>query len=76
MLKTAKDQIISTQVWRIYHEKISINAVSAWPEETIGVYAQDQCSIPTGMGKYIPLQTNCGVTSDILIEISDKTVPG
>ena len=28
------------------------------------------------MSKYIPVQTNCGVRGDILIEISDKTVPG
>ena len=28
------------------------------------------------MGKYIPVQTNNGVTGDILIEISDKNVPG
>ena len=28
------------------------------------------------MGIYIPVQTNCGVTDDVLIEISDKTAPG
>ena len=28
------------------------------------------------MGKYIPAQTNLGVTRDSLIEISDKTIPG
>ena len=28
------------------------------------------------MGKYIPVQTNHGVTGDVLIEISDKTVLG
>ena len=28
------------------------------------------------MGKYIPMQTNLGVTEDFLIEISDKMVPG
>ena len=27
------------------------------------------------MGKYIPVQTNRGVTGDVLIEISDKTIP-
>ena len=32
-------------------------------------------SIPAGMGKYIPVQTNRGVTGDVLIEISDKTIP-
>ena len=28
------------------------------------------------MGKYIPVQTNRGVTGDVLIKLSDKTVPG
>ena len=28
------------------------------------------------MGKYIPVQTNSGVTREVLIEISDKIVPG
>ena len=28
------------------------------------------------MGKYIPVQTNPGVTGEVLIEISDKTDPG
>ena len=28
------------------------------------------------MGKYIPVQMNRGVTGDVLIEISDTTVPG
>ena len=37
--------------------------------------AQDKCSMPAGMGKYIPVQKNCGVTGDVLIEISDKAVP-
>ena len=37
---------------------------------------QEECSIPAGMGQYIPVQTNRGVTEDILIEIGDKTVPG
>ena len=45
-------------------------------EETIGVYAQDKCSNPAGMDKYIPVQMNHGVTGDFFIEISDKTVPG
>ena len=40
------------------------------------MYEQEECSIPAGMGKYMPEQTNCGVTGDILIEISDKTVLG
>ena len=45
-------------------------------EVDIGVYAQEACSIPAGMGKYIPEQTNCGVMGDIFIDISNKTVPG
>ena len=57
-------------------EKININVVSEKPEEAVGVYEKDKCSIPAGMGKYFPLQTNRGVTGDVLIEISDKTVPG
>ena len=76
MFKATKAQRILTQVWRISCEKISINAVSMRPDKAVGVYAQDYCSIPTGMGKYIPLQTNRGVTGEVLIEISDKTVPG
>ena len=27
------------------------------------------------MGKYIPVLTNPGVTGDVLIEVSDKTIP-
>ena len=76
MLKATEDQRISTQVWRIPREKISINVVNERPEEAIGVYAQDECSIPAGMGKYIPVPTYHGVTGDVIIEINDKTVPG
>ena len=50
--------------------------VSERPEEAVGVYAQEECSIPAGMGKFIPIQMNRGVTGDVLIEIIDKTVPG
>ena len=42
----------------------------------VGVHTHEECSIPAGMGKYIPVQTNRGVTGDVLIEIGDKTVPG
>ena len=28
------------------------------------------------MRKYIPVQTNHGVTREVIIEVSDKTVPG
>ena len=54
VLKATKAKRISTQVWRVPHEKISINAVSERPDEAVGVYAQDECPIPSGMGKYIP----------------------
>ena len=75
VLKATKDQRISTQFWRIPHEKISINVISERPEEAVGVYAQDKCSIPAGMGKYIPVQMNLGVTANVLVEIKEKTVP-
>ena len=42
----------------------------------MGVYANEDCSIPAGMGKYIPVQTNREITGEILIEIRDKTIPG
>ena len=76
VLKATKGQRISTQVWRIPCEKISVNVVNEQPVGAIGVYAQEKCLIPAGMGKYIPVQKNRGVTGDILIEISDKTMPG
>ena len=74
--KATEAQRISTQVWRIPCEKISIKAVSERLDEAVGVYAQNECSILAGLGKFIPLQTNHGVTGDVLIEISDKTMPG
>ena len=74
--RAIKEQKISTHVWRIPREKISINVVRKRPEEAIGVYAQEECSIPDGMGKYNPVQTDRGVTGDFLIEISDKNEPG
>ena len=45
-------------------------------EEDVGVYSQEECSIPAGMGKYIPVQINRGITGYVLIEISNKTVTG
>ena len=65
VLKATEAQRISTQVWRIPCERVSINAVSERPVEAVGIYAQDECSIPAGMGKYIPVQTNPGVTGDV-----------
>ena len=40
------------------------------------VYGKDICSIPARMGKYIPVQMNCEITGEVLIEIRDKTIPG
>ena len=42
----------------------------------MGVYAKDNCYIPVGMGKYISVQTNIEITVEVLIEISDKSIPG
>ena len=39
------------------------------------MYTHEECSIPAGMGKFVPVQTNCGVKGDVLIEIGDKTMP-
>ena len=63
-------------MWRIPGERIRVNTLSELPEEAVGVYAKDDCSIPSGMWKYIPVQTNCEITGKVLIEISDKTIPG
>ena len=56
--RATKEQKISTQVWRIPHERININVLKERVEEDIGVYAKEECSILVGMGKYIPVQTN------------------
>ena len=53
---------------------ISINVVRERLEEALGVYAQEECSISAGLGRYIPVQTNRGVTGEVLIEIGHKTV--
>ena len=45
-------------------------------EEAVGVYAKNDCSILTGIGKYILAQTNREITGKVLIEISDKTILG
>ena len=50
--------------------------LSEWPEEAVGVYAKDNCSIPRKMGLYIPMQTNREITGEVLIEISNTTIPG
>ena len=74
--RATKAQEISTQAWRIPRDKISINILQDGVEENVGVYAKEQCSIPAGMGKYIPVQTNREIQGDVLVEISKKTVPG
>ena len=51
-------QMLSMQVWRIPRERISINMSGERLEEAVGVYAKDTCSIPAGMGKYIPVLMN------------------
>ena len=40
------------------------------------MYAKEDCSIPMGMWKYIPVQRNGEITGEVLIEISDNTIPG
>ena len=40
------------------------------------MYAKEDCSIPVGNGKYIPVQMSCEITGEVLIEISDKNIPG
>ena len=49
--RATKELKISTQVCRISDEKISIIVVRERTEEEVGVYAQEECSIPTWMGK-------------------------
>ena len=65
MLKTTEEQLILSQVWRIPREKFSINTLNERPEEATGVYAKENCSIPAGMGKYIPVQMNGEITGKV-----------
>ena len=67
--------MISSQVWRIPREKIIVNTLNERPEEATGVYAKEDCSIPAGIGKYIPVLMNSKITGEVSIEISDKTIP-
>ena len=57
--------MISTMVWRIPWERISINSLSERLEETLRVYAKDDCLIPAEMEKYIPVQTNPEITGEV-----------
>ena len=74
--RATREQEISTQACRIPREKISINVLKDRVEENVGVYAKEQCSIPAGMGKYIPGQTNREIQGDVLVKISKKIVAG
>ena len=56
--KAMSDQKISTKAWRIPREKVTINVLKDGLAENVGVYAKEQCSIPAGTGKYIPVHTN------------------
>ena len=56
-------------------ERISVNMLSEMLEEAVGVYAKDNCSIPVGMGKYIPVQTNREITGEVLTETVTKLSP-
>ena len=55
--------------------EIIINMLQERPEEVVGVYAKDTCSIPAGMGKYISVQMGREITGEVLIETSDTTIP-
>ena len=61
--------MISSQLWRIPLEKISINILKERTEEAAGVYAKEDCLIPTGMGKYIPVHTNGEITGEVIIKL-------
>ena len=58
-----------------YHPTTPLGDESS-EEENIGVYAKEQCSIPAGMGRYIPVQTSHEIQGDVLVEIRDKTLTG
>ena len=53
---------------------MNINVIKDGVEENLRVYSKEHCSIPAGMGKYIPVQTNHEIQGDVLVEIGDKTV--
>ena len=74
--RATKEQKISAQVWRIPCEKININVLKERTEENVGEYTKEECLIPAGMGKYIPVQRNCEIKGDVLIEISKNTLTG
>ena len=55
---------------------MAINILKDEVQEKVGVYAKEQCSIPAGMGKYIPVQTNQEIHGDVIVETNDRTVAG
>ena len=56
--RVTREQEISAQTWRIPREKMNINVLQGGVKENVGVYPKEKCSIPAGMGKYFPVQTN------------------
>ena len=44
--------------------------------ENMAMYAKEQCSIPAGTGKYIPVQTNREIHGNVLVEANNRTVTG
>ena len=74
--RMTSEQEISVQTLRISWEKMNINLLQDEVGENVRVLAKEKCSIPGGMGKYIPVQTNREIQGDNLVEISNKTVTG
>ena len=52
--KATKDQMISTQVWRISWERISINTLSERPEEAMRVLKRMPVPFPQEWGNIFP----------------------
>ena len=65
-----------TEKRRIPREKVTINILKDEVKDNVGMYAKEQCSIPAGMGKYIPVQTNQEIQGDVIVETNDRTVTG
>ena len=73
---TTSDQEISTKAWRIPREKVTINVLKDGLVENVGAYPKEQCSIPAGTGKYIPVQTSQEIHGNVLVEATNRTVTG
>ena len=50
-----------------FAENINVNVLKDGVEKNVRVYAKEQCSIPAGMGKYIPVQINREIQGDVLV---------